>query len=57
MWKKPTKWVSSGVKKLQAVKLRWLQKDESDNEKAPLLPQPLPPVIKFPEYHEPLLEN
>ena len=57
VWKKPTKWVLSGVKKLQAVKVRWLQKDKGDDEKAPLLPQPLPPVIKFSEYREPLLEN
>jgi hypothetical protein len=50
VWKKPTRLVSAGVKKLQAAKLRWSRKDESDDEKAPLLPQPLPPVIKFPEY-------
>ena len=58
VWKKPTKLVSAGVKKLQAVKLRWSHRDdESDDEKALLLPQPLPPVIKFPEYREPLLED
>ena len=58
VWKKPTKLVSAGVKKLQGVKLRWSRKDdESDDEKALLLPQPLPPVIKFPEYRELLLEN
>jgi hypothetical protein len=57
VWKKPTRLVSAGVKKLQAVKLRWSHKDESDDEKALLLPQPLPPVIKFPEYREPLLED
>ena len=58
VWKKPTKLVSAGVKKLQVVKRRWSHKDdESDDEKALLLPQPLPPVIKFPEYREPLLED
>ena len=58
VWKKPTKLVSAGMKKLQAVKLKWSHKDdESDDEKALLLPQPLPPVIKFPEYREPLLED
>ena len=58
VWKKPTKLVSAGVKKLQVVKLRWSHKDdESDDEKELLLPQPLPPVIKFPEYREPLLED
>ena len=57
-WKKPTKLVSAGVKKLQVMKLRWSHKDdESDDEKALLLPQPLPPVLKFPEYREPLLED
>jgi hypothetical protein len=57
VWKKPAKLVAAGVKKLQAVKLRWSRRDESDDEKALLLPQPLPPVIKFPEYREPLLED
>jgi hypothetical protein len=57
VWKKPTRLVSAGVKMLQAAKLRWSRKDESDDEKAPLLPQALPPVIKFPEYREPLLED
>ena len=58
VWKKPTKLVSAGVKKLQVMKLRWSRKgDESDDEKALLLPQPLPPVNKFPEYREPLLED
>ena len=59
VWKKPTKLVSAGVKKLQVVKLRWSHKDDEsdDDEKALLLPQPLPPVIKFPEYQEPLLED
>ena len=58
VWKKPTKLVSASVKKLQVVKRRWSHKDEeSDDEKALLLPQPLPPVIKFPEYREPLLED
>ena len=58
VWKRPSKLVSAGVKKLQVVKRRWSHKDDkSDDEKALLLPQPLPPVIKFPEYREPLLED
>ena len=48
VWKIPTKWVSASMKKLQSVKLRWSHNSESDDETAPLLPQPLPPVIKFP---------
>ena len=57
VWKIPTKWVSASMKKLQSVKLRWSHNSESDDETAPLLPQPLPPVIKFPNYREPLLED
>ena len=57
VWKIPTKWVSASMKKLQSVKLRWSHNSESDDETAPLLPQPLPPVIKFPDYLEPLLED
>ena len=56
-WKKPNKWISAGAKKIQAVKLRWSHRNDSDDERALLLPQPLPPVVKFPECREPLLEN
>ena len=59
LWKKSTKWISAGVKKLQAVKLRWSHRDsdESDDERAPFLPQPFPSEINIEECCQPLLEN
>ena len=56
-WKVLTKWCSVAVKKFEIVKLRFSWNSKNDDERTPLLPQPLPPVIKFPDFREPLLED
>lgn len=56
-WKMLTKLFSVCTKKIQVVKLRRSRNNKCDEERVPFLPQPLPPVIKFPDFCEPLLEN
>ena len=50
--------ISVCTKKLQVIKLRRSHhNNKCDDERAPLLPQPLPREIRLPEFHEPLLES
>ena len=56
-WKMLTKLFLVCTKKLEVVKRRRSHNNRCDEERAPLLSQLLPPVIKFPDFREPMLEN
>ena len=53
VWKKLSKYAHERINKQK----RFSSKSNEENEKEPFLPQPLPPVVHFKDFREPLLED